>query len=148
MISLSISSVNRPAIIIDDPKAVAREMKKEMPQVKENRLNTGDAYSFDWSIKVNSELQRPFTPTHDNMAKLNLFYGPKQPEKLAANLRQAFSGIVAGNVKEVGMKEIEKHGPYKLHGDAKIMAHMDTLLRGFVIQYRMKLPSKAAYTLL
>ncbi|PAV01798.1 LOG family protein [Arsenophonus sp. ENCA] len=143
--TLGEQACNYYQIIIDDPKAVARKMKKQMPQVKENRLNTGDAYSFNWSIKVNSELQKPFTPTHDNMAKLNLFCDPKQPEKLAANLRRAFSAIVAGNVKEVGMKEIEKNGPYKLHGDAKIMAHMDTLLRGFVSQHRMKLPSKAAY---
>lgn len=143
--TLGEQAYNYYQIIIDDPEAVAQEMKKQMPQVKENRLNTGDAYSFNWSIKVNPELQTPFSPTHSNMAKLNLFYEPEKPEKLAANLRRAFSGIVAGNVKAVGMKEIEKHGQYKLHGDAKIMAHMDILLRGFVNQHRMKLPNSSAY---
>lgn len=52
------------------------------------------------------------------MAALNL-HPDQPPEQLAAALRRAFSGIVAGNVKEVGIAEIEKHGPFKIHGDAK-----------------------------
>ena len=40
---------------------------------------------------------------------------------LAANLRRAFSGIVAGNVKEQGVQAIEAHGPYELHGDKEVM---------------------------
>ena len=38
--------------------------------------------------------------------------------ELAANLRRAFSGIVTGNVKEVGIQAIETLGPYELAGDA------------------------------
>ncbi len=54
----------------------------------------------------------PFDPTHENMANLKL--SPDQPvEVLAADLRRAFSGIVAGNVKEVGIQAIEQYGPYK-----------------------------------
>ncbi|BAN99399.1 hypothetical protein E05_46330 [Plautia stali symbiont] len=88
-------------IIIDDAAEVARLMKKAMPQVKEYRRETGDAYSFNWSIHIAPDLQVPFLPTHENMANLKLF--PNQPaEKLAADLRRAFSGIVAGNVKEMG----------------------------------------------
>ena len=37
------------------------------------------------------------------------------PNVLAANLRRAFSGIVAGNVKEHGIKAIEERGPFELH---------------------------------
>lgn len=131
-------------IIIDDPQEVARVMKKNMPLVKDNRRSTGDAYSFNWSIKISHELQHPFEPTHENMASLNL-YPSQSPEKLASDLRRAFSGIVAGNVKEVGMKAIEQHGPFKIHGDKEIMQRMDILLRGFVSQHRMKLPGGTAY---
>ncbi|MCW2257966.1 putative Rossmann-fold nucleotide-binding protein [Providencia alcalifaciens] len=131
-------------IIIDDPQEVARVMKKNMPLVKDNRRSTGDAYSFNWSIKISHELQHPFEPTHENMASLNLYPG-QSPEKLASDLRRAFSGIVAGNVKEMGMKAIEQHGPFKIHGDKEIMQRMDILLRGFVSQHRMKLPGGTAY---
>lgn len=129
-------------IIIDDAAEVARQMKKAMPKVKENRRETGDAYSFNWSIRIAPDLQVPFIPTHENMANLNL-YPNQPPEKLAAALRRAFSGIVAGNVKEMGIREIQEKGPYKLHGDAQMMHHMDDLLQGFVAQHRMKLPGTA-----
>ncbi|STE83997.1 putative decarboxylase [Escherichia coli] len=55
-------------------------------------------------------------------------------EVLAADLRRAFSGIVAGNVKEVGIRAIEEFGPYKINGDKEIMRRMDDLLQGFVAQ--------------
>jgi hypothetical protein len=126
-------------IIVDDAAEVARQMKKAMPMVKENRRESGDAYSFNWSLRIAPDLQLPFEPTHENMANLNLH--TEQPaEKLAADLRRAFSGIVAGNVKEVGIKAIETFGPYKIHGDSQIMKRMDDLLQGFVAQHRMKLP--------
>jgi pyrimidine/purine-5'-nucleotide nucleosidase len=129
-------------IIIDDPAEVARQMKKAMPLVKENRRNTGDAYSFNWSIRIAPDLQLPFEPSHENMANLNLY--PDQPaEQLAAALRRAFSGIVAGNVKENGIHAIEQFGPYKLHGEPQMMKQMDSLLQGFVAQHRMKLPGSA-----
>jgi hypothetical protein len=58
---------------------------------------------------------------------------------LAANLRRAFSGIVAGNVKVDGIREIEEHGLFEIRGDPKIMERLDTLLASFVRQTRMKL---------
>ena len=129
-------------IIIDDAAEVARQMKKAMPLVKENRRDTGDAYSFNWSIRIAPDLQIPFEPSHENMANLKLY--PDQPvEVLAADLRRAFSGIVAGNVKEVGIRAIEEFGPYKIHGDPEMMRRMDDMLQGFVAQHRMKLPGSA-----
>jgi predicted Rossmann-fold nucleotide-binding protein len=129
-------------IIIDDAPEVARLMKQTMPKVKEHRRETGDAYSFNWSIRIAPDLQVPFMPTHENMANLNLH--PDQPaEQLAAALRRAFSGIVAGNVKDMGIKAIKEKGPYKLHGDPEMMRRMDDLLQGFVAQHRMKLPGTA-----
>ncbi|MBK5073292.1 LOG family protein [Budviciaceae bacterium CWB-B4] len=131
-------------IIIDDPEEVARVMKNGMSAVKENRRATGDAYSFNWSIKIAPDLQHPFEPSHENMANLNLF--PNQPpEQLAAALRRAFSGIVAGNVKDVGIQAIEQYGRYKIHGDPQMMKDMDKLLQSFVAQHRMKLPG-SVYT--
>ncbi|MFP1729382.1 nucleotide 5'-monophosphate nucleosidase PpnN [Lonsdalea quercina] len=130
------------SIIINDAAEVAREMKKSMPLVKEHRRHTGDAYSFNWSLRIAPDLQIPFEPTHENMANLHLH--PDQPtEQLAAALRKAFSGIVAGNVKEGGILAIEQFGPYKLDGNAEIMKNMDRLLQGFVAQQRMKLPGSA-----
>ncbi|AOM42316.1 nucleotide 5'-monophosphate nucleosidase PpnN [Xenorhabdus hominickii] len=131
-------------IIVDDPSEVARVMKKAMPHVKENRRSTGDAYSFNWSMKISPDLQHPFEPCHENMANLNL-YPNQSPEKLASALRCAFSGIVAGNVKEIGIHAIEKYGAFKIHGNAEIMHRMDNLLKDFVGQDRMKLPGGSAY---
>ncbi|CAH0534251.1 Pyrimidine/purine nucleotide 5'-monophosphate nucleosidase [Vibrio stylophorae] len=126
-------------IVIDDPVKVAQIMKQAMPAVKEHRLATGDAYTYNWSLKIPPELQLPFMPTHENMAELAL-YPNRPPEQLAAALRCAFSGIVAGNVKEEGIREIKRKGPFKIHGDPEIMHKMDKLLRDFVEQQRMKLP--------
>ncbi|MNE73645.1 LOG family protein YgdH [compost metagenome] len=67
------------------------------------------------------------------------------PHELAANLRRAFSGIVAGNVKDKGIRLIEQHGPYQIRGDAAVMEPLDRLLQAFVEQNRMKLPGGAAY---
>ncbi|KAA8996088.1 LOG family protein [Affinibrenneria salicis] len=130
------------SIVINDAREVAHQMKKAMPRVKESRHHSGDAYSFNWSLKIAPDLQLPFDPSHENMAGLNL-HPDQPPEQLAAALRRAFSGIVAGNVKEVGIRAIEQYGPYKLHGDAQMMKSMDILLQGFVAQQRMKLPGTA-----
>jgi hypothetical protein len=64
---------------------------------------------------------------------------------LAANLRRAFSGIVAGNVKDEGIRAIEQYGHFEIHGDAEILRPLDSLLASFVAQQRMKLPG-TAYT--
>jgi hypothetical protein len=72
------------------------------------------------------------------MAALDLHHGRK-PHELAADLRRAFSGIVAGNVKEDGMRRIEAYGPFDIHGDHDMMQALDALLRAFVEQRRMKI---------
>jgi hypothetical protein len=80
-------------------------------------------------------------PTHAAMAALNL-HRNQEPHRLAADLRRAFSGIVAGNVKDDGMRAIEQHGPFEIDGDGDIMQALDALLSSFVVQQRMKLPGK------
>ena len=56
-----------------------------------------------------------------------------------------FSGIVAGNVKDKGIRRIEQYGRYEIHGDASIMQPLDKLLQAFVEQHRMKLPGSEPY---
>ncbi len=129
-------------IIIDDPDRVAREMKTGIQQVRDFRKEKHDAYNFNWLLRIEKEFQQPFAPTHAAMANLDL--RRDQPNHLlAANLRRAFSGVVAGNVKAEGIREIEKHGVFEIRGEAAIMQPMDALLKSFVEQSRMKLPGKA-----
>jgi len=47
---------------------------------------------------------------------------------------------VAGNVKKEGIIEVQKYGPFELHGDNEIIKPMETLLASMVEQQRMKLP--------
>lgn len=132
----------RYKIIIDDPELVAQEMLEGIRQVREFRKLHSDAYYFNWLLKIDAEFQRPFAPTHENIRNLNL--RKNQPRHLlAANLRRAFSGVVAGNVKDDGIRAIEKYGHFEIHGDADIMGPMDELLASFVAQHRMKLAGKA-----
>lgn len=131
-------------IVIDDPAEVARIMKRSMEDVRQHRKEKGDAYSFNWSLKIEPEFQLPFEPTHDAMASLNLNIN-QQPQVLAASLRQAFSGIVAGNVKAEGIREIERKGPFTINGEPVLMKKLDKLLKDFVAQNRMKLPGGTAY---
>ena len=67
--------------------------------MREFRKARSDAYYFNWMPKIDHEFQKPFVPTHENMRNLRLHQN--QPRHLlAADLRRAFSGVVAGNVKE------------------------------------------------
>ena len=125
-------------IIIDNPEQVAQQVRSGIEKVHRFRRRNQLAYYFDWQTHIDWRLQEPFEPSHENMASLNLY--PDQPtDQLAAELRRAFSGIVAGNVKAYGIEQIERHGPYQLNGDPAIMAEMERLLREFAQQKRMKL---------
>jgi pyrimidine/purine-5'-nucleotide nucleosidase len=42
-------------------------------------------------------------------------------------------------VKEDGMRRVEQHGPFQIHGDTDIMQALDALLQAFVQQRRMKI---------
>jgi predicted Rossmann-fold nucleotide-binding protein len=139
--TLGSAAQKRYQIISNDPARVAQEMQAGIKQVREFRKEKGDAYYFNWLLKVDHEFQKPFVPTHAGMRDLRL-HKNQERHLLAANLRRAFSGVVAGNVKEQGIRAIEKHGPFEIHGDAAIMGPMDALLASFVAQHRMKLPGK------
>jgi predicted Rossmann-fold nucleotide-binding protein len=131
-------------IVIDNPSEVARLMVEGLKAVKQFRRERNDAFHFNWLLKIDEGFQHPFDPTHENMASLQLTRDVP-PHKLAANLRRAFSGIVAGNVKDQGIRRIEQFGPYEIHGDPAIMKPLDKLLQAFVEQHRMKLPGGRPY---
>ena len=126
-------------IIIGDPERVAQAMATGMTLVKAYRRKHKDAYYFNWLLQIQPEFQQPFNPTHENMAALHL-HRDQPKHLLAANLRRAFSGIVAGNVKPETIKSVRLHGPFEINGEKEIMQALDSLLASFVEQARMKLP--------
>lgn len=134
----------RYRIIIDDPAAVARHMAEGMDRVRDWRVETKDAFYFNWLLKVDHAFQQPFYATHEAMAKLEISRDLPTHE-LAANLRRVFSGIVTGNVKPHGMCAIREQGPFEIRGEPAIMEALDALLTGFVAQNRMKLPGDKPY---
>jgi len=137
--TLGDEAARRFTVIIDDPAEVGRQLVRSMGAVREFRRQHNDSYNFNWLLSIKPEFQQPFEVTHETMRALDL-QRDQPPHELAANLRRAFSGIVTGNVKEHGIKAIERSGPYELSGDPAIMRLLDELLTAFVAQRRMKLP--------
>ncbi|TKR31006.1 LOG family protein [Luteimonas gilva] len=137
-LTLGDDAASRYEIVIGDGASVAKKMAHGIKKVREYRIAQKDSFFFNWALDVPLEFQKPFVPTHEAMAALDLHHGRK-PHELAADLRRAFSGIVAGNVKEDGMRRIEAHGPFDIHGDPDMMRALDALLRAFVDQRRMKI---------
>lgn len=137
--TLGIEAQQRYKVIIDDPARVAREVQAGIASVRQYRKDNNDAYYFNWLLNIDHEFQKPFDATHENMSQLEL-HKDQERHLLAANLRRAFSGIVAGNVKDEGIRAIEEHGLFEIRGDVNIMSPLDKLLESFVDQHRMKLP--------
>lgn len=131
----------RYTIIIDDPRAVAKEIKTRLQDVLEFRKKHGDAFYFNWRLAIGREFQMPFVATHKSMSNLDI--SEDLPTHiLAANLRRVFSGIVSGNVREDTAEQIEKHGPFQISGSQRIMDMLDKLLAAFVSEQRMKISAK------
>jgi len=128
----------RYRIVIDDPAEVARQVGNGLEEVLAFRNMHGDAYYFNWRLRIDHEFQKPFVATHDNMLGLNLDES-LPPHVLAVNLRRAFSGIVSGNVREDTAELIDREGPFEIRGSRRIMSLMDGLLADFVRQHRMKI---------
>jgi len=137
--TLGFEAQQKYQIIIADPDLVARKIKAKFKEIAKFREATHDAYYFNWKIHIDQEFQHPFEPNHQNMKELQL-HKDQDIHSLVVNLRRAFSGIVAGNVKEEGIQMIEKYGKFELNGDAEILEPLDELLNSFVEQKRMKLP--------
>ncbi|EWG98841.1 nucleotide 5'-monophosphate nucleosidase PpnN [Halomonas sp. BC04] len=128
-------------IIVDNPTEVARAMRKGIDAVTDFRREHQDAFHYNWRLTIARNFQETFEPTHEAMGGLAL-HRDQPVHELAANLRRAFSGIVAGNVKENGIRAIEAKGPFSLHAEPELMRRLDELLSSFVTQGRMKLPGR------
>ena len=135
-----------PASALDEGSSiclpVGRHMVQAFAQVREFRRTRSDSYNYSWLLNVPPALQLPFTPTHAAMRGLDL-RRDRPAHELAADLRRAFSGIVAGNVKQQGLAAIAREGPFELAGEAALMRLLDRLLNAFVHQRRMKLPGSS-----
>jgi len=128
-------------IIINDPRKVAQTVKRGIDDLTEFRIANSDSFHFNWRLTVSESWQLPFEPTHKTMAALNL--SKEQPiHELALNLRKAFSGIVAGNVKPDGVARIQQYGPFILKGSQEISHSLNQLLQSFVDAKRMTLPTR------
>jgi len=138
-LTLGAQAQSKYEIIINDPERVAQAMASGLSQVKAYRRKYKDAYYYNWLLQIQPEFQQPFNPNHENMASLHL-HRDQPKHLLAADLRRAFSGIVAGNVKPETLKAVRQHGPFEINGEREIMQALDHLLASFVEQARMKLP--------
>ncbi|MCZ6642054.1 MAG: nucleotide 5'-monophosphate nucleosidase PpnN [Gammaproteobacteria bacterium] len=125
-------------IVVGDAEKVGQCLGKRLRDVKKQRRRDGDAYYFNWLLKVPPEHQKPFDVSHESVAALCLSRD-LPVHQLVVNLRQAFSAIVTGNVKDYGIRMIEENGPFELHGNAGFSEALDKLLQRFVAQGRMKL---------
>jgi len=134
---------SRYKVILDEPVEVAREVAQGLAEVHKFRTEH-DAYYFNWLVRIGMDFQQPFEVTHESMAALDL-RRDRRPGGLAVNLRRALSGIVAGNVREAGIKRVEEHGPFVLHGDPVVLHALDAILEDFIAQRRMRLTDPSAY---
>ena len=128
----------RYQIIIDDPQTVSRRMCEGLDEVRSFRRAHGDAYYFNWRLKIDEAFQHPFVASHESMRSLVIDESLPTHE-LAANLRRAFSGIVSGNVREDTIASIEANGPFEIRASGGYLSLLDRLLSSFVKQGRMKL---------
>ncbi len=76
-------------------------------KVREYRIAQKDSFYFNWSLDIPLPFQQPFVPTHPPWPRWTCTMAASH-RTIAADLRRAFSGIVAGNVKEEGIREIEQ----------------------------------------
>jgi predicted Rossmann-fold nucleotide-binding protein len=125
-------------IEVGKPSDTATKIRAAVRRVAEFRHGETDAYYFNWRLHIDQAFQQPFEATHENMAALDLSRD-QSPHDMAVNLRRAFSGVVAGNVKDYGIRAIEAHGPFELRAERSIMRALDQLLASFVAQHRMRL---------
>lgn len=138
-LTLGEAARERYEIVIGDAPLAARRIGRRIRKVLSGRRKTGDAYYFNWLLKVPYCFQEPFDVNHASVAALELHRG-LAPHDLACQLRRVFSAIVTGNVKEQGRRLIAAKGPFEIRGEPELMKALDGMLRDFIAQGRMKLP--------
>jgi predicted Rossmann-fold nucleotide-binding protein len=137
-LTLGAEARKRYQIIVDDEAAVGRAMVRGFEKVLAHRKKVGEAFNFNWNLKIPEGFQHPFNVTHESVAALDLHLDRPVYERAVA-LRRLFSALVAGNVKENGIRQIEEKGPFLVHGDRALVEPLDDLLAQFIAQNRMKL---------
>ena len=142
--TLGARALDHFTVIIDGPDRVAQAAAEGVRRVAGSRGSAHESFVFNWKLHIAIGLQRPFVATHETMAALDLSAG-QSPTDLAVNLRRAFSGIVAGNVREAGVRLVAEKGPFEIRGEPAIAGALDRLLRGFVAERRMKLSDPQGY---
>lgn len=133
---------NHYRVIVGAPDEVGRAVRAATDGVHALRRSAGQAYYFNWELRISADLQEPFIPTHEAMAALDL-QADLPKHVLASRLRCVFSGLVSGNVKSYGIEQVRLHGPYRLSGDRRFLTSMDRLLQVLVREKRMKLVKEA-----
>lgn len=130
--------------IVSDPIEIANKMTKGIDEVIEYRKKTDESFVFNWGLEIEYDFQKPFPPIHSEISKLEIKKDlPKHI--LAANLRRLFSIIVAGNVKQEGIEAVEKFGKFEINCEKEIVDELEILLKSFIDENRMKLPSNKPY---
>jgi pyrimidine/purine-5'-nucleotide nucleosidase len=142
--TLGPEALGRFTIVIGDSERVAAETAASVARVARQRERAHESFCFNWRLHIGMALQQPFVATHETMAGLDLSFDQTTVD-LAVNLRRAFSGIVAGNVRAEGVRLVAEKGPFELRGDPKIAGALDKLLREFVAQRRMKISDPTGY---
>ena len=75
------------------------------------------------------------------MGALNLHFDQSAVD-LCYEIRRAFSGIVAGTIKEQGQREVARLGPFQISGDQSVVDQLGNLLDQFVRQKRLKVAAQ------
>jgi hypothetical protein len=94
----------RYKIIIDDPELVAREMLEGITRCA-NSARRAAMRITSTGAEDRPSSSSPFQPTHENMRNLSLH--KNQPAPAGGPAAPGVSGVVAGNVKDEGIRAIE-----------------------------------------
>jgi predicted Rossmann-fold nucleotide-binding protein len=136
-VTLGHTLTQRLEVLIDNPIAVAERIQQGRDAIRAYRIETNDAYYFNWTLDIQESLTRAFIPTHHTMRELQLNTN-LPPRVLACELRRLFSGIVAGNVKPDTQALIKRDGPFEVHASLELGKALDQLLQQLITEKRMK----------
>ena len=114
-------------IIIDDPAARgARNERRYLARCASSARRGDDAYYFNWLLKIDLRIPATVRSPPTKTCATCSCTRTSRAHTLAANLRRAFSGIVAGNVKDDGIRPSRRHGQFEIRGEPTIMEPLDS----------------------
>jgi len=125
---------------VGSPEGTAKWIQNHMHHVLNARDKNDDSHEWNRSLYFPEELQVPFETTHENVAALHL-HTNQELYKLCAELRKLFKAIVFGSVTTEGREYITKYGKYQVSGEPHIIDAIDTLLKRFIDEKRMRTTS-------